>query len=100
MKDRHAPPKKDDEDWSLRKRNVINPDHYKAGDAYEHRLVVRAWRLSYELGCATKYICRAGKKGIADPIEDLRKAIRYIEFEIEKLEDERLSHEDKDEVHK
>lgn len=64
----------------------INPEHYKAGDIYEHRKVVVAWGLDYYTGCATKYICRFGKKESANPIEDIRKAIRYLEFEIDKLQ--------------
>ena len=75
-------------------KNNIDPEHYKSGDIYEHRKVVVAWGLGYELGCATKYICRAGKKkeaSVSDmekEIEDLRKAIRYIEFRIEVLNKE------------
>ena len=40
--------------------------------------------LNFNLGNAVKYVSRAGRKG--DKIEDLRKAIQYIEFEIEELE--------------
>lgn len=65
---------------------AIKPAHYKVGDPYEHVKVVRAWGLNYELGCATKYIARAGKKSERAHVEDLRKAIRYIEMEIERLE--------------
>ena len=36
--------------------------------------------LNFNLGNAVKYVSRAGRKG--DKIEDLRKAIQYIEFEI------------------
>jgi hypothetical protein len=42
----------------------------------------------YNLGCAFKYMVRAGKKS-PDPREDLRKARRCIEREIE-LADARL----------
>lgn len=38
--------------------------------------------LGYNLGCAWKYIARAGRK-TPDPREDLRKAVRCIEREIE-----------------
>ena len=69
---------------------VDHPAHYGgAGNPYEHRLVARAWGLSYALGSATKYICRAGKKGGADPVTDLRKARFWIEDEIARLEEER-----------
>jgi hypothetical protein len=63
----------------------IKPAHYMVGDPYEHVKVVRAWKLSYELGCSTKYIARAGKKDPTKHIEDLKKAIRYIEMEIERI---------------
>jgi hypothetical protein len=40
--------------------------------------------MNFPCGSAVKYIWRAGAKG--DPIQDLRKAIKNIEFEIERLE--------------
>ena len=70
-------------------RNPIKPPHYSAGSQYEHYKVVRVWGLSYCLGCATKYICRAGKKPGVKAIEDLRKAIRYLFMEIDNLEYQR-----------
>ena len=42
------------------------------------------WTGSYT-GNAVKYISRAGRKGSA--VEDLRKAIQYLEWEIERLEE-------------
>lgn len=69
-------------------REAVNhPPHYGGGDnPYEHIKVCRAWGLNYELGNATKYICRAGKKS-ENPIEDLKKAAWYIKAEIERLEE-------------
>jgi len=63
---------------------VHHPAHYGSGskDPYEHHKVVRAWNLNYFLGNATKYICRAGRKPGADDIEDLRKALWYLNAEI------------------
>ena len=63
---------------------VSHPSHYTAGRKYEPRKVIADWGLNFNLGNAVKYISRAGRKG--DKIEDLRKAIQYIEFEIEELE--------------
>ncbi len=60
----------------------INPSHYTNG-IYEPVKVIRDWKLSFEMGSCLKYINRAGKKG--DLVEDLRKAIRYIELEIERV---------------
>ena len=65
---------------------VNNPKHY-CFSKYEPKDVIRAWGLNFNLGNACKYIARAGKKD--DIIQDLRKAIKYIEFEIEAIQEER-----------
>jgi hypothetical protein len=66
---------------------VNHPQHYGGEDnPYEHIKVSNAWNLNYELGNATKYICRAGKKG-DNALEDLKKARWYIDYEIKKLEE-------------
>lgn len=64
--------------------NISKPQHYVDGRTYEPRLVVEDWGLNFYLGNALKYISRAGRKG--DTIEDLRKAVQYLEFEIERIE--------------
>lgn len=66
---------------------VSHPSHYISGRNYEPKDVIRDWDLNFNLGSAVKYISRAGRKG--DPIQDLRKARQFIEFEIEALEKER-----------
>lgn len=63
---------------------VTNPDHYCLGREYEPRKVIYDWGLDFNLGSAVKYISRAGRKG--DPIEDLKKARQFLDFEIEELE--------------
>lgn len=65
---------------------VDHPPHYGGDTTYEHVKVVDAWGLGYALGNATKYICRAGKKPDVDVVTDLKKAVWYIEHEIERLE--------------
>lgn len=62
---------------------VTNPSHYCQGRKYEPKDVIRDWGLNYNLGCAVKYISRAGRKG--DALEDLRKARQYLDFEIDAL---------------
>lgn len=64
---------------------VSHPSHHTVGRKYEPRKVIADWGLNFNLGNAVKYISRVGRKG--DRIEDLRKAIQYIEFEIEELEE-------------
>lgn len=65
--------------------DIINhPDHYAGGRKYEPIDVIEDWELGFCLGNAVKYISRAGRKeGL---IEDLRKAIWYIEREIRNIE--------------
>jgi hypothetical protein len=70
---------------------VNHPAHYGGGeDPYEHQKVVRAWKLNYHLGNATKYICRAGRKPGVDDIEDLQKAAWYLNAEIQHRLRERM----------
>jgi hypothetical protein len=58
---------------------VNHPPHYKAG-GIEVIDFIEAKDLNFRLGNAVKYISRAGKKG--DPIEDLEKALWYLQREI------------------
>ena len=64
----------------------IRPDYYKSG-GMEALDVIDAFDLGFNLGNAFKYIARAGKKW--DKIEDLRKAVTYLNREIEKEEKNR-----------
>lgn len=67
-------------------RTVDHPEYYGGGDnPYEAIKVIQAWELDFELGSALKYIARAGKK-TPSATTDLEKAIRYLQFELEKLE--------------
>lgn len=65
--------------------NINHPAHYK-GRGLESIQVIDAFDLGFNLGNAVKYILRAGKKG--DKNEDLRKAIWYLNYEINKTSDE------------
>jgi len=62
----------------------INPDYYKQNPSGVECLAV-ARHLPFCLGSAMKYIWRVGFGGKpgADPIQDLQKAIRYIQEEID-----------------
>lgn len=61
--------------------NVNHPAHYNKVPGIECIDVVR--HFNFNRGNAIKYIWRAGAKG--DEIEDLRKALWYIEDEIKRL---------------
>jgi len=49
---------------------------------------IRDQQLNYHLGCAIKYICRAGYKNSA--VSDLKKAIHYLENELENTQDDSI----------
>lgn len=59
---------------------VNHPPHYQAG-GIETIDFIEAKDLNYRLGNVVKYVSRAGKKNF-DPIEDLEKALWYLQREI------------------
>ena len=62
---------------------VDHPSHYVgAENPYEAIKVIKAWDLGFCLGNTVKYISRAGKKDPKKRIEDLRKAVWYLEQQI------------------
>ena len=56
-----------------------SPTYYTRGQI-EVWDFIRDQDLNYHLGCAIKYICRAGYKD--SKVEDLQKAIHYLENEL------------------
>ena len=62
---------------------VNHPAHYTDGQ-FEVIDFIDDKQLSYCLGNAVKYISRAGKKDPTKTIEDLQKAVWYLNHEIEK----------------
>ena len=68
-----------------KKEAVNHPEHYLKNSGHEVIDVIRAWKLNFELGNAIKYIARAGKKDPNKEIEDLKKAICYIEMQIKSI---------------
>ena len=59
-----------------------SPSHYTRG-SIEVWDFIRDQGLNYHLGNAIKYISRAGYKSTATKTEDLKKAIHYLENELE-----------------
>ncbi len=71
----------------MSKEQVNHPAHYGGADnPYEVIKVIRAWGLNFALGNAIKYIARAGKKHPDKQLEDLQKALWYIQNEIQTLQ--------------
>ena len=65
---------------------VNHPNHYGGDNVYETIKVIEAWGLDFHLGNTVKYISRAGKKNKEKELEDLKKALWYLEHHIETLE--------------
>ena len=66
--------------------DMINPAHYRGDRKFEPIDVIDDWNLNYRLGNALKYISRNGRKPGEDPREGLRKAIWYLERQIQALD--------------
>jgi len=66
---------------------VNHPQHYGGEDnLYEAIKVIEAWDLDFHLGNTVKYISRAGKKESDKELQDLKKAMWYLQHHIEELE--------------
>ena len=66
---------------------VKHPVHYGGEDnMYEAIKVIEAWELDFHLGNTIKYISRAGKKGSDKELQDLKKALWYLQRKIDNVE--------------
>ena len=70
------------------KKELVNhPKHYGGKDnPYEAIKVIEAWDLGFCLGNTVKYISRAGKKNKEKELEDLKKAMWYLQHHVDNLE--------------
>lgn len=66
----------------MENNNVNHPSYYNTGKI-EVIDAITEWNLGFDLGNAVKYIARSGKKDKSKTIEDLQKAIWYINHYIE-----------------
>ena len=69
-------------DWSgkMKEDNVNKPKHYTSGK-FEVIDVIEDWDLNFRLANTVKYIARHKHKG--KPLEDLKKAMWYLQREID-----------------
>ena len=71
---------------------IVKPDHYVKNNVIEPITLIMKNQLSFAKGNCVKYVSRAGKKqyeGMTleeSHITDLKKAIRYLEMEINLIE--------------
>lgn len=64
---------------------VEHPKHYGQHPSGVECIEIVQW-MSFNTGTAVKHLWRAGLKDQNPTIQDLRKAIKYIEFEIARIE--------------
>lgn len=74
---------------SVKKETINHPDHYLGERKYEPIDVINDWGLNFQTGNAVKYISRAGRKNSDATIEDLEKAVWYLQWEINYLKGEK-----------
>lgn len=66
---------------------VNHPRHYGGeNNVYEVIKIIEALEMDFHLGNTFKYIARAGKKETDREIQDLKKALWYLERKIQLLE--------------
>lgn len=66
----------------------VNPRHYADLGEYSAVHIVPIWGVGYEVGNALKYIQRAGSKPNTPEIQDLKKAVWYLNRRIHLLDPE------------
>jgi hypothetical protein len=70
---------------------VNHPQHYGGEDnPYEAIKVIEAWELDFHLGNTVKYISRAGKKERDKELQDLNKALWYLQRRIDNLKNSKI----------
>ena len=70
---------------------VNHPQHYGGeNNPYEAIKVIEAWELDFHLGNTVKYISRAGKKEKDKELQDLNKALWYLQRRIDNLKNSKI----------
>lgn len=80
---------------NIEKNDPVNrPSHYTwLKDICGIEVIDITRHMDFDLGNAIKYILRAGRKAPSKTIEDLKKAVWYINDEIKQLEKEQINWE-------
>ena len=60
--------------------HIVRPSHYQSSDGkFQVWDIIDQFQLNYYFGDAVKYICRAGKKKRALKVQDIKKAVQYLQ---------------------
>lgn len=69
---------------------VDKASHYNVTDedrTYEAINIIEHYDLNFPVGNAVKYLLRKGRKSTASEIDDVNKAIQYLQIELKRLKD-------------
>lgn len=69
----------------MAENDPVSPQHYQ-GFSNGAEVIDITEHLSFSRGNAIKYLARAGNKVGADELQDLRKALWYVNREIQRVE--------------
>lgn len=72
---------------------VDSPSHYSSGWSNGAEVIDIAEHLNFNRGNVIKYVARAGRKYSDKELEDLKKALWYLDREISRLEQEKAQQE-------
>ena len=61
---------------------IEQPAHYQGQNGMTVNDVIRAYKLNFALGNVIKYVLRAGRKSDEPALDDLRKALWYLQDEL------------------
>lgn len=82
--------------WSDSVNESVNhPSHYTKGKI-EVADFIADQKLNFDRGNAVKYVCRAGFKNPSEEIQDLEKAVWYINHEIKTLKEKAENADEKE----
>ena len=69
---------------------VNHPTHYGGEDnPFEPIKIIEGLNLDFHIGNSLKYMLRAGKKNPEKEVEDLEKAVWYLQRKIKKIQKEK-----------
>jgi len=69
----------------MNKDKINNPEHYTFGNI-EPIDAIEDWQLNHHRASAVQYIVRAGRKSKTREVDDLKKAIWYLQRDVKLLE--------------
>lgn len=69
------------------------PEYYKGKNGYMAKDVVSNFNLNFNIGTAVTYLIRCKKKHNDGGIEDIRKAINHLHFELDEIIKSETEHE-------